>query len=397
MSEFSCEVVRVKIIEHPNADAIEIAKIGDYQSIVRKGQLKDGDLAVYIPEQAVVPEWLLRQMGMYDEVKGKGGLAGSGGNRVKAIKLRGVLSQGLILPGFSTSVMDVAVLSVTGPSADDATGGDRIQCFNEGEDVAEFLGIVKYEPALPSHMRGKAIGVDLHATAKYDFENIKKHPSLFQDGEEVVITEKLHGTLLMICVVPEQDANEKYYKGRVAISSKGLGGRGIVLDHTDETNIYAQTVMQNGLLDAVLELFEDGTTQENMPYFVFGEVYGKTLGGKDVQTGFAYGANKLKFRAFDMCAGTRGNAEYVPWDMFTEGCSLMGIETVPVLYVGPFSREVLALHTDGPTTIPGGLNIREGVVVKAADASVHPAYGRKIAKSVSEAYLLRKGETTEFA
>lgn len=40
--------------------------------------------------------------------------------------------------------------------------------------------------------------------------------------------------------------------------------------------------------------------------------------------------------------------------------------------------------------------IREGVVVKSAVEARSPHYGRKIAKSVSEAYLLRKGNVTEF-
>ena len=98
MSKFECPVVRIKIETHPNADAIEIARVGDYQSIVKKGQFQDGTLAIYIPEQSVVPESILREMGMWDEFKGKGGLAGTLGNRVKAIKLRGIVSQGLIYP-----------------------------------------------------------------------------------------------------------------------------------------------------------------------------------------------------------------------------------------------------------------------------------------------------------
>lgn len=154
MSEFKCEVVRVQIEPHPNADAIEIAKVGDFQSIVKKGQFNDGDLAVYIPEQAVVPEWLLKEMGMWDEAKQKGGLSGSMGNRVKAIKLRGVLSQGLMLQ------MDQGNES-TGPFvvAPTEDGIGAAAYVGEGGDVAEFLGIVKYEPALPSHMRGKIVGV----------------------------------------------------------------------------------------------------------------------------------------------------------------------------------------------------------------------------------------------
>ena len=72
MSKFSCDVVRVKLEPHPNADAIEICRVGDYQFIVKKDQFKDGDLAIYIPEQAVIPEWLLKEMGFWDEGKNKG-------------------------------------------------------------------------------------------------------------------------------------------------------------------------------------------------------------------------------------------------------------------------------------------------------------------------------------
>lgn len=98
MSTLKCEVVRVTIQEHPNADALEIAQVRGYQSIVRKGQFETGDLAVYIPEQAIVPEWLLRRLNLWDDDKGKGKLAGSNGDRVKAQKIRGVLSQGILLP-----------------------------------------------------------------------------------------------------------------------------------------------------------------------------------------------------------------------------------------------------------------------------------------------------------
>ncbi len=238
MSEFRCEVVRIKIEPHPQADQIEIARVGDYQSIVRKGQFKDGDLAVYIPEQAVVPEWLLKHMGLYDEAKQKGGLAGSLGNRVKAIKLRGVVSQGLVLSLECSDRDQLPRYYVTNQEAEDT---DEV---SEGQDVAEFLGIVKYEPALPSHMRGRIVGVDYEATAKYDFDNLKKTPTLFEDGEEVVITEKIHGTLIQIGVVPSKQANEKYFEGRVVISSKGMGAKGFVLDHNDEGNLYAQAAQE---------------------------------------------------------------------------------------------------------------------------------------------------------
>lgn len=50
MSTFACKARRIQIEPHPNADAIELARVDDYVSIVRKGEFEGGDLAIYIPE-----------------------------------------------------------------------------------------------------------------------------------------------------------------------------------------------------------------------------------------------------------------------------------------------------------------------------------------------------------
>lgn len=390
MSEFSCPVVRVKIEAHPSADAIEIARIGDFQSIARKGQFQDGDLAVYIPEQAVVPEWLLREMGMYDEDRKKGGLAGSMGNRVKAIKLRGVVSQGLILTGCQYGdVSGRPLLIVSCPTTD----GMRLSTpFGEGEDAAKFLGITKYEPKIPSHMAGRAIGVDFGATHKYDFENIKKHPEMFSEDDYVVMTEKLHGTLMCVGIVPTVDANEKYYRGRVIITSKGLGGNGVILDHADETNLYAQAANKHGLLDAVYDVLGEIADRENKPVLMFGEVFGKTLGGADIQD-LTYTDEQADYRAFDICIGNRGTEQFFSHASLVALCEKMDVQIVPVVYEGKWDKEVMLFATNGMTTMGDSKHIREGVVVKCAFSSCHPHYGRKIAKSISDAYLTRKNGT----
>lgn len=400
MSDFKCEVIRVRVEEHPNADAIAIAKVGDYQSIVRKGQINDGDLAVYIPEQAVIPEWLLRQMGLWDDKKEKGGLAGSMGNRVKAIKLRGVLSQGLILPGeyipehFDGADELETCVKLRRPDGENVAFAEMFAI--EGCDVSEFLDIVKYESPLPSHMAGRVLGMDLGATHKYDFDNLKKTPTLFDDDEEVIVTEKIHGTLMMVGIVPSKDANEKYHQQRVVVSSKGQSAKGYILDHDDEGNMYAQAAKKHGLLDSMLEAFGEGADRQGLPIFIIGEVFGKTLSGKSVQEGFTYADKELDFAAFDICVGNRGSERYLEWDHFEKYCSLLGVKTVPVLYRGPYSKQIVLDHTDGNTILSDRKQIREGVVVKSAIEGRHPHFGRKIAKSISEAYLLRKGNTTEF-
>jgi hypothetical protein len=104
----------------------------------------------------------------------------------------------------------------------------------------------------------------------------------------------------------------------------------------------------------------------------------------------------LDFRAFDIAVGNRGAERYLEWDHFSMACDKLNVQTVPMLYRGPYSKSVVLEHTDGNTTLSDKKQIREGVVVKSAVEARNQHYGRKIAKSVSEAYLLRKGSTTEF-
>jgi hypothetical protein len=172
MSTFSVKVRKIEILPHPNADALELAKVDDYHCVVKKGQYKTGDLVVYIPEAAIVPEWILKKYGFWNEKENKGMLAGSKGDRVKAIKLRGELSLGIVIPVSALNNSDLHV---------------------EGVDVAEELGIVKYEPPIPVHMAGEVFNAGTRLTVNYDIENIKAWPDVFEDGEDVVVTEKIHG------------------------------------------------------------------------------------------------------------------------------------------------------------------------------------------------------------
>ena len=91
MSTFAVKVVPITIEPHPNADALELARVGDYRAVVKKGEFHSGDLVAYIPEGAVLPPELIEHMGL------TGRLAGKDANRVKAVRLRGALSQGLCL------------------------------------------------------------------------------------------------------------------------------------------------------------------------------------------------------------------------------------------------------------------------------------------------------------
>jgi RNA ligase (TIGR02306 family) len=160
MSTFDCKVVPITILPHPNAEKLELAQVADYRCVVGKDLYKTGDLVAYIPEAAVIAEDQLQFFGYWNEEQGKGLLAGSKGDRVKAVKLRGEVSQGLVFP-----VNKIAMYL-----------GQPDREFAVGDDVAGLLGIVKYEPPIPVGMAGEVYNAGSSLTVDYDIENLKKYP-----------------------------------------------------------------------------------------------------------------------------------------------------------------------------------------------------------------------------
>ena len=358
MATFSVQVVSVLIEPHHNADALEIARIGGYCSIVRKGQFADGDLVAYIPEQAIVPDSILEELGL------TGRLAGAKANRVKAIRLRGVLSQGICYP---------------------ARPGWRL-----GQDVTEELGIVKYEPPVPTNMAGLVYGAGLDRTIRYDVENIKRYPDVLVAGEDVVFTEKVHGTWAQLGLVSPHMADPEH--GRLVVSSKGYASRGLAFipdAPENETNLYLRMARHLDIAVRIDRVFS--TTGASV--FVLGEVFGR--GVQDLAYGASAAADEtLGFRVFDIYVGDPGIGKYLDDADLSAATAAMGLQRVPVLYRGPLSVDVLAAHTAGRETVSGrSAHVREGIVVRPVVERRHPTLGRVQLKSINPKYLTRKGGT----
>lgn len=380
MAKFEAKVYRLEIGEHPNADLIELAKVGDYRSIVGKGQFKTGDLGVYIPEGAVVPDWIITKLGL------EGKLAGKAKNRVKAVKLRGILSQGLIFPlEYRENVMDQDTRVWSDHhvlSRGECGAGISVK---EGQDVTELLGLVKWEPVIPSCMNGEVFNA-FGYTLKYDIENLKKFPNVLLEGEDVVITEKLHGTWCCMGRHPEVETP--------IVTSKGLSDRGLAFKFNDanKRNLYLRAFEATKDEDgkSIIERVCDFLNCDE-PIYILGEVFG--AGVQDL----TYGGEKADFRIFDVYIGNPGEGVYLnPQEMVFLAANV-GIGTVPVLYAGVYSHGVVAHYTDGLETASGKeAHMREGIVIKPAEERRHDEIGRVFLKSVSEAYLLRKGKPTEY-
>lgn len=382
MSTFTVPVVKIKAIEPiAGADAIELAVIGDYRSVIRKGQYAVGDLVVYIPEQAILPEYLITELGL------EGKLAGSDHNRVKAVKLRGQLSQGILYP----IDYDSRSVSYTLKCSD-----GNYTFVKEGDNVADDLGIVKWNPPIPTHLSGEVYNAGRELTVAYDIENFKKYPDVLVEGEDVAMTEKLHGSFCGVGVLPRTHHDDKHYKREFVVFSKGLGADGLCFKEVaiNQDNAYIRALEATGTFDKLRllrdEMEEDGGFDQ--PLFLLGEVY-----GPGIQTNFNYG-DKQVFRMFDVVAGFRGDQHYFSFDAKVFLANHIGVDMVPVLYRGPFSREVMYEHTDGMETVSGKqLHIREGVVVTPTEERYDMQIGRVILKSVSAAYLTRKDKNaTEY-
>jgi len=127
-----------------------------------------------------------------------------------------------------------------------------------------------------------------------------------------------------------------------------------------------------------------------MPVYILAEIFGKGI--QDL----AYGRDSDDLRVFDVFIGEPSSGRYLDHDEMVYFCEeIIDLAMVPVLYRGPYSKEIADKYCDGKTEIDFGQGscIREGVVIKPAFEARHDEIGRVILKHVSERYLLRKDAT----
>ncbi|EPP7233769.1 RNA ligase (ATP) [Shigella flexneri] len=377
MSTFMVKVLPIKKLEkHPNADTLALAYVNDYVSIVGLTTFSEGDLVAYIPEGAVVPDAVAAVMGLDGKI----------GNRLKAIKLRGIVSQGILYP--------IKNKVLTLPNGTEVS-------VEEGDDVMELLGITKYVPEIPANLSGEVFASDPRYTVKFDIENIKNYPDIILEGEEVVFTEKLHGTFTQIVYLPPRfiEAEGLEYKetfgdknGLLMVGSKSLSADGLMFkaNKQNDNNVYVKVIVEQDMLSKFTEQFKE----EELPVIMLGETFGSDV--QDLRYGFTH-RGQNGFRAFAIYKGLRSRFKVLNSDELDMVLSNMMIERVPVLYRGPFSKEVMNEHTNGLETVSGKeMHIREGIVITPVIERYDNQIGRVILKNVSSDYLLRKGKATEF-
>ena len=120
------------------ADRIEVATVRGWKIVVKKGDFAVGDLCVYYEIDSflpVEPQYEFLRKSCFRSTTWDGD-----GFRLRTIKLRGQISQGLVLP-IKEVVPNIQFTSWT-----------------VGDDMTSALGVRKWDPPLPAQLRGKVKG-----------------------------------------------------------------------------------------------------------------------------------------------------------------------------------------------------------------------------------------------
>lgn len=364
--EFEVKVVQLsEVVPHPDADRLDLAYIAgqDYQCVVAKGQHQPGDTLVYIPTGALVPDELMQQLGLWDPEKNVGRLSGKENNRVTALRLRGRVSQGLLAPVPAGAAL--------------------------GDEVADRLGVTKYLPPIPEDMAGK-VKEALNQTPDYDISDVKKWPQIFQEGEPVCYTEKLHGTLSCFGYIPGTDDDQLYDRSTLIASKIMLEKSTFMAVPENDRNVYVRAFKQHWLETGKWQQVKELAQATGAPLYIFGEIFGPGI------QHLRYGLENKTYRVFDIYQGWPHQGRFLDFAEYHALLAEWQMPAVPLLYAGPHFNAVMLEHREGPTVITENAHHREGLVISPEVERSDRELGRVKLKAVSETYLFSKGRKTEF-
>jgi RNA ligase (TIGR02306 family) len=364
MSLHKVPLTTIKSLEvHPNADRLEIARIYDFLVVTQKGRYKVGDEILFIPPDSIVP---VRIQEILFPPDSKIKLTKS---RVRQIRIRKVASQGMIV------------------NPKDILPADTMLLLEN--DYSEILGITKYDPPddysnlQPKQAKPRNKPKENPMFHKYNgIENFKWFPDLFQEGEEVVFQEKLHGTNSRYAKLPTVvDSLWKRIKklfGRLPEFETCHGSNNVQLQGKEYSGFYEEDVYHKILRQ------EDIETKLKPYETIYGEIIGPGI-QKDYHYGITQGQHK--FVLFDVKKYDGEHTKFLTPSEVEAFAKERGFEMIPILYRGPFKKELAYWFAQGPSVYAPSQKIREGIVVKSAIDVTSNITGKKMLKIINEAYL----------
>ncbi len=366
----------------PNGEPCIVAKAKGFEK---------GALVAYIPPDHMVPD--VENFAFLDRHPEKALAEGASFirekyRRVKAMKMRGYISHGLVI-----SQEEVKSLA-------DALGIQAIRTKDTqvGCMVGELLGITRYEP---KKQRGQSMsgsnaipqespaGVDV---PRYDLTGVRKLGDIFGwegkvSDHELVATEKLHGTNARFMVQKKTGMFRRLrwvirrLKGaKPAFEDKDyrlfVSSRGVWRDPAGNS-LWARVAREQRLFDRLKKV--PGVA-------VYGEIIGQAAQGE----AFKYGldGDVIEFRMFDFyIPETRA---WAGWEDVHAMAEKLCLKTPPVFMSGFFKREDIEGTEDGKSLLDDE-TMREGWVIRTMTSSYTARGGRAIMKWKSEKFLQKHG------
>lgn len=379
MSERKLATIRAVDSIQPidGADAIELAIVGGWQCVVKKGTFQPGELACYFEIDSFVP-FTNKAFDFLDKKDGRQTVFNSvAGHRVRTIKLRKQLSQGLLIP-----LEDLFYYCSMSQCYYETLHSPKRVYLEEGMDVTEYLAIQKYDKPIPAELAGTVRSTFPSFIQKTDqerFQNIAKKVFEMYFDSEFEVTQKLDGSSMTV-----------YYRdGDIGVCSRNLS-----LIET-EGNAMWEIAKSTGMIMALNGLKRNIAIQ--------GEIVGPGINGNKE------GLKEVCFYMFDIFDIDAGRyllpvermatydslaAQYEPdlvHHMWLHAPILMykSLDKIilteesgtPYVYT-EFIQDMLKL-AEGPNL--SGTGKREGVVFKACDSDFS-------FKVISNSYLLEHGE-----
>lgn len=332
------------IVPIPGADAIECAVIGGWSVVVKKGEFKIGDLAVYLEIDAWVPTELAPFLSKGKEPRVYNGVSGE---RLKTVRLRGQISQGLLLP--FTAAMAIKM----------GAGPDSRFSDYEGQDVSEHFGIQKWEPEIPAQLAGVTKGLFPSFIQKTDQERVQNLVGVNDEAARThyrfEVTEKLEGSSMTVFM----------HDGEFGVCSRNLE-----LKFSESNAFWAAAIKYDienklrliGLNDIAIQ----------------GELIGPGIQGN------IYNLTSPEFHVFDIYDIRKG--EYLSPRLRRDVVAMLQLNHVPVIMSDVMLpsgnvQDILAM-AEGKSML-NDKQEREGIVFKSVSGGI-------TFKAISNRYLLKQ-------
>jgi RNA ligase (TIGR02306 family) len=318
------------------ADKIEVATVGGWKVVAQKGLYNVGDLAVYFEIDSWIPTELAPFLSKGKEPREFEGVKGE---RLKTIKLRGQLSQGLLMP------------------LEEACKNIDSELF-EGLDVSFPLNIIKWEKPMNAQLAGLARGNFPTQIPKTDQERVqnlvKEIAGAAETGLQFEVTEKLEGSSMTVYQI----------QGVFGVCSRNLD-----LKETEGNSFWATARKDD--IEAKMKVVD-----EFWDFAIQGELVGPGIQGN------IYNLREPEFRVFDVYNIQAG--EYLKPDARLALIKRMGLKHVPVLTtdkdLGIGTVDEMLAWAEGKSVL-NDKQEREGIVFKEVN-------GGMTFKAISNKYLL---------